>query len=116
VSDAVELEPRSYGCSLGCGNPYDFIVVLVQDGETQMLCTPCFVRTAADMLEAMINPDSGDVLKRVAEAGTPEQVPMYGRKVAKRGHEAPADSLDPDAIETFESYVLDDEVDAVIGT
>jgi hypothetical protein len=89
---------------------------MVQDATTQFLCFPCFVRTAADMLDAMINPDDPEVQRRIAEAGTVEQVPMEGRKVAKRGHEAPTDSLDPDAIETFESYVLDDEVDAVIGT
>lgn len=115
MSEVVETEPRSYGCSLGCGNPYDFVVVLVEDGSAQMLCTPCFVRTAADMLEAMLNPDSPEVQKRIAEAGTVESVPMSGRQVAKRGHEAPADTLDPDAIETFASYVLDDEVDAILG-
>lgn len=116
MDDVETIEPRSYGCSLACGNPYDFIVVLVQDGTTQMLCTPCFVRTAADMLEAMTNPDDPEVQRRIAEAGTVEQVPMYGRQVAGRGHEAPADSLDPDAISEFEGYVLDDEVDSVIGT
>jgi hypothetical protein len=115
VSDATEVEPRSYGCSLACGNPYDFIVVLVEDSSTQMLCTPCFVRTAADMLEAMLNPDDPEVQQRIASAGDIDTVPMKGRQVAKRGHEAPADSLDPDAIEVFESYVLDDEIDAVLG-
>lgn len=116
MDDVETIEPRSYGCSLACGNPYDFIVVLVQDGTTQMLCTPCFVRTAADMLEAMTNPDDPEVQRRIAEAGAVEQVPMYGRQVAGRGHEAPADSLDPDAISEFEGYVLDDEVDSIIGT
>ena len=115
VSDTTELEPRSYGCSLACGNPYDFIVVLVADGTTQFLCTPCFVRTASDMLEAMMNPDDPTVQQRIAEAGDIDTVPMYGRPVAKRGHEAPADTIDPDAIEEFASYVLDDEVDEVLG-
>lgn len=115
MSDTVEVEQRSYGCSLGCGNPFDFVVTLVQDSTTQMLCTPCFVRTAADMLEAMMNPDDPEIQRRVAEIGTVDQVPMTGRKVAKRGHEAPVDTLDPDAIETFASYVLDDEVDAILG-
>lgn len=115
MSEIETIDARSYGCSLGCGNPYDFVVVLVQDSTTQMLCTPCFVRTAADMLEAMTNMSDPEVQRRIAEAGAVEQVPMYGRQVAARGHEAPADTIDPDAIETFESYVLEDEVDAVIG-
>lgn len=80
-----------------------------------MLCVPCFVRTAADMLEAMVNPDDPEVQRRIAEAGTVEQPPMNGRQVAKRGHEAPVDSLDPDAIERFEGYVLSDELDEAIG-
>lgn len=116
MSDAEVIEARSYGCSLACGNPYDFIVVLVDDGTTQFLCTPCFVRTAADMLEAMTNANDPEVQRRIAEAGTVDRVPMNGRQVAKRGHEAPADSLDPDAIEEFESYVLDDEIGEILGT
>ena len=115
MSDPTELEQRSYGCSLACGNPYDFVVVIVQDGTTQFLCVPCFVRTAADMLEAMTNPDDPQVQQRIAEVGDIDTVPMYGRQVAGRGHEAPADSVDPDAIEEFASYVLDDEVDEVLG-
>lgn len=115
MSEVETIEPRSYGCSLACGNPYDFVVVLVQDGTTQMLCTPCFVRTAQDMLEAIINPDSTEVQRRIAEAGEVEQVPMYGRQPAKRGHEAPVDTIDPDAIERFESFVLDDEVNDVLS-
>lgn len=115
MSDDTTVERRSYGCSLGCGNPYDFVIVLVQDGEAQLLCTPCFVQTAMDMVTAIMNPDDPEVQKRVAEAGTPEQVPMNGRQVAKRGHEAPADTIDPDAIDTFEGYVLADEFDDVVG-
>lgn len=115
MSEPETIEPRSYGCSLGCGNPYDFVVVLVQDSTTQMLCTPCFVRTAADMLDAMTNPNDPEVQRRIAEVGDVEQVPMYGRQVAGRGHEAPADTVDPDAIETFEGYVLDDEVDRILS-
>lgn len=115
MGDTVEPERRSYGCSSACGNPYDFVVVSVQDAETLMLCVPCFVRTAQDMLEAMINPDNPEVAKRIAEAGTVEQVPMYGRQVAARGHEAPVDTLDPEAIDKFEGYVLADELDDAIG-
>jgi hypothetical protein len=115
MSDAEDLEPRSYGCSSGDGNPYDFIVVLVNDGTTQFLCTPCFVQSAMDMVTAIINPDDPEVQKRIAEAGDIDTVPMMGRQVAKRGHEAPTDSLDPDAIDTFEGYVLEDEANEVLG-
>lgn len=110
-----ETAKRSYGCSYGCGNPYDFVVVTVQDGEAQMLCTPCFIRTAMDMVAAIVNPDDPEVAQRIAEAGTVDQVPMSGRPVAGRGHEAPVDTLDPDAIDEYAGYVLEDEIDGVLG-
>lgn len=113
---AGKLPERSYGCSLGCGNAYDFVVVLVQDGTTQFLCTPCFVRTAADMLEAMTNPDSAEVQRRMGEAGEVDVTPMTQDFVMSRGHNAPAGVEDPDAIETFAGFVLEEELpDAMRG-
>lgn len=113
---ADKLPKRSYGCSLGCGNAYDFVVVLVQDGTTQFLCTPCFVRTAADMLEAMTNPDSAEVQRRMGEAGEVDVTPMTQDFVMGRGHNAPAGVEDPDAIETFAGFVLEEELpDAMRG-
>lgn len=107
---ANTLPQRSYGCSLQCGNPYDFVVVLVQDGTTQFLCTPCFVHTAADMLEAMTNPDSEEVKRRIAEAGDVDVAPMTQDFVMSRGHNAPAGVDDPDAIEAFAGFVLEEEL------
>lgn len=101
---------RSYGCSLGCGNPYDFIVVTVQDGSTLFLCAPDFVKTGAEMLEAMTNPDSEFTQGRMAELDAVDTPPMDGPALPKRGHHAPVDTEDPDAIETFASYVLEDEL------
>lgn len=115
MSETDTVEPRSYGCSYGCGNPFDFVVTTVQDSSTLMVCTPCFVRTAMDMVAAIVNPDDPEIAARLAEAGAVESVPMNGRPVAARGHEAPVDSMDPDAIETFAGYVLDDEVSDVLG-
>lgn len=103
-------EQRSYGCSLGCGNPYDFIIVMVKGAETQFLCTPCFVQQAAQMLEAMINPDNPDIQKMMSEVDAVEQPPMTGVRKPRRGHEAPAQLEDPDAIEAFDGFVLDDEL------
>lgn len=107
----VPASQRSYGCSLACGNPYDFVVVLVADGTTQFLCTPCFVRTAHDMLTAMVTSGDPDVERRIAEAGSVETVPMNDDGVVKRGHNAPVDSQDADAIETFAGFELADEID-----
>jgi len=110
VADAQASPMRSYGCSLGCGNPYDFIVIMVQGAETQLLCTTCFITTAGNMLEAMTNPDNPIVRQMMAEAGAvSDQVPFDGT-VRKRGHEAPAEVDDPDAIAAFESFVLEDEL------
>jgi hypothetical protein len=67
------------------------------------------------MVAAITNPDDPEVALRLSEAGDVDGVPMVGRQVAKRGHEAPVDSLDPDAIETFAGYVLDSEVNEILG-
>jgi hypothetical protein len=107
---AEKLPERSYGCAMGDGNPYDFIVVLVQDGTTQFLCTPCFVRTAADMLEAMTNPDNAEVQRRLGEVGDVDVAPMTQDFVMGRGHNAPAGNEDPDAIEAFAGFVIEEEL------
>lgn len=110
MDTTVETSGRSYGCSYACGNPYDFIVVTVSDASTLMLCTPCFVTTAGEMLEAMINPGNSEVVRKMQEAGQVDAVPMADGGVRKRGRNAPADVDDPDAIEQFDSFVLPDEL------
>lgn len=101
---------RSYGCSYGDGNPYDFVIIQVGEKEVLMLCTPCFIQTAAQMLEAMQNPDNEVVRKMLAEApDASEQVP-FEDDIPGRGHNAPVETKDPDAIEAFESFVLEDEL------
>jgi hypothetical protein len=107
---AEDASQRSYGCSYACGNPYDFVVVTVSDGSTLFLCVPCFVHTAGEMLEAMINPDNSEVVRKLREAGVADGTPMEGGGVKRRGHNAPTDTEDPDAIETFEAFVLPDEL------
>lgn len=71
----AESYERSYGCSMGCGNPYDFVVVTIEDGSTLFLCVPCFIRIAAEMTEAVVNPDNPAVQDVVADNPAPEQVP-----------------------------------------
>lgn len=107
---AQEASRRSYGCSYGCGNPYDFIIVQVGEKEVLMLCTPCFIQTGAQMLEAMANPDNETVRKMLAEApDASDQVPFEDR-VPGYGHNAPVETKDPDAIDAFEAFILEDEL------
>lgn len=101
---------RSYGCSFGCGNPYDFILVSVLDSETQFLCVPDFLRLAEDMLEAIVNPGNPNVQAALAEAGTAESVPMTGPGPKRRGKNAPANSEDADLIEAFDSVITVDDL------
>lgn len=106
----VPKSTRSYGCVNGDGNPYDFVVTVVNDMSTLALCSPCFIRTAMNMLEAMSNPDNPEVQQMLSEAGDAEQVPMYDDGIMPLGHNAPVDAQDPDAIEEFAGYVLEDEL------
>jgi hypothetical protein len=101
---------RSYGCSLGCGNPYDFIIVNVVDSETILACMPCYVKLAVDMVAAITSPDDPEIAAKLAMAGSVSQVPMNGSGVRKRGKNAPAEVDDPDIFEAFDSVITVDEL------
>lgn len=101
---------RSYGCSYGCGNPYDFIFVSVSDGTTEFLCLPCFVKLAADMVEAALNPDVSHMAEALADMQSAEKAPMSNGKVRKRGKNAPATNDDPDLLEAFDSVITPEEL------
>lgn len=97
---------RSYGCTFGCGNPYDMIVITVSDGTTQFLCVPCFIRTASDALSALLDIKSPGVQEAIAHqlaSGLPS-VPGPSGKRGKRN--APATSSDAALIEAY-SDVMD---------
>lgn len=101
---------RSYGCTFGCGNPYDYILVSVADNSTDMLCLPCFIRVATDMVEALTNPESQDVKDALAKVGTVfhEQVP--GPSGNRRGHNAPASADDDELFGAYEDIVTTDDL------
>lgn len=101
---------RSYGCTFGCGNPYDYILVTVGDGSTEMLCLPCFIRLATDMVNAITNPESAEVRDALAAIGTQftDQVP--GPSGKSRGHNAPTSSTDDDLFEAYDQTVTVDEL------
>lgn len=105
-----DAEPRSYGCSYGCGNPYDFIVTTVSDMSSLALCAIDFMRTAHDMMTAVMDPENPEVQKRVAEAQLDNVVPFDAEHLKRRGHNAPVDAGSQDAIDAFEGYVLEDEL------
>lgn len=109
MSDNIEGTKRSYGCSYGCGNPYDFVVVPVADPtSTLCLCTPCMIRTSHDMVQGFISAQE-EVDARIREMGTPEQVPMNGPGV-KAGHgNAPVQAEEDDLFDEFEPLDLEDE-------
>lgn len=101
---------RSYGCTFGCGNPYDYIVVAVADGTTEFLCLPCYVRLATDMIAAVTDPDDPKVQKAMAEATAVLQAPMASNGVKPRGKNAPATSQDDDILDAFDSVITEDEL------
>jgi len=108
VSDApVE---RSYGCTFGCGNPYDYILVTVADGSTEFVCVPCFIRLAADMIEAITNPDNPEVAGKLAVVGLVPVDQAPGPKGKRRGRNAPATSDDPSVFAAFDSRIMPDEL------
>lgn len=110
MSDPTPGAGRSYGCTYGCGNPYDVIVISVQDGTTEFLCMPCFVKLAADMVTALVNEDSANVQAKVRKAGTVDQAPMSGNGARPRGHNAPATTDDPDLFAAYDAVITAEEL------
>jgi|SRR5215472_1279755 len=100
---------RSYGCSWGDGNPYDYVIISVADGTTEFLCLVCFLKLAQEIIGAVINPDHPDVKAAMAEYAAIERTPMTSGKVRARGRNAPADIDDDDLIEAFDSRIADDD-------
>lgn len=102
--------PRSYGCSFGCGNPYDYVLVSVADSSTELLCLPCFLKLSSEILEAVINPDNPEIMSAIAQAGQVEQARMNGKGPKARGKNAPANTEDADLIEAFDSAITVDDL------
>ena len=96
---------RSYGCSYGCGNPYDYVIVSVADSTTELLCLPCFLRLAEVVLDAVTHPEADEVRNAVEAAGQVEQTRMNGQGPKARGKNAPANTDDPNLIEAFDSVM-----------
>jgi len=101
---------RSYGCTFGCGNPYDYVFISVRDGTTEFLCLPCFVRLASDIVSAVTEPDPEQVAKWLHTISPLAQPPMTGSAARKRGHNAPATNADPDLFEAFDAVITEDEL------
>lgn len=109
-ADPTVSPARSYGCTFGCGNPYDYIVVNVQDGSTDFLCLPCFVRLATDMVAAVTDPDDPKVKAAMAEAEALAIAPMAVPFIPPRGRNAPATTDDDDLIEAYSGVITVDEL------
>lgn len=101
---------RSYGCSFGCGNPYDYVFVSVADGTTEFPCLPCFVKLAADIVAAVTSGEGAEMMAAIQEMSTVQQVPHRGRKQRARGHEAPVNADDDGLIEAFDSRITEEEL------
>jgi hypothetical protein len=105
-----EPAERSYGCSFGCGNPYDYVVIDVQSSETLFLCVPDFVRVASDMVSAITNPDDPSVVAAMVDINAIVADKAPGPKAKRRGKNAPVGADDDDLLETFESVITVDEL------
>ncbi len=105
----VQFE-RSYGCTFGCGNPYDVIVVSVADSTTELLCMPCFIRMAVDLAEAITSPDSDAVKAALALAPLVPPVSMNGPGPRKGRRNAPATAADPDILAAYDDVITADEL------
>jgi hypothetical protein len=105
-----KVPERNYGCTFGCGNPYDFVFISVRDGTTEFLCLPCMVRLAVQMVESVENPDSPIVQDALTEFPTTSLTHATTTSVKARGKNAPATADDDDLIEAFSGVISVDEL------
>ena len=110
MTDSPAQNSRSYGCTFGCGNPYDFVIVSVVDGTTELLCVPCFIRMAADMVQAVTEAETPEIRAALADIAAAEQAPMQGRGARPRGRNAPATTTDLDVVESFDAIITVDDL------
>lgn len=110
TTDGSEVSKRSYGCSFGDGNPYDYIMVDAQSGDTLFVCVPCFIRQAMDMATAFINSDDPNVRAIVEMMEQAQGEPVPGPAGRKRGHNAPAGEFGEELFDHYEDRVLPDEL------
>jgi hypothetical protein len=95
---------------MGCGNPYDYILVDVATGDALMVCVPCFIKQAADMVTAFLNPYDPEVTGKIAFERIASGDIAPGPRGKPRGKNAPADSDDPGLFEAYDSVITADEL------
>jgi hypothetical protein len=110
TTESDKGQPRSYGCTFGCGNPYDYILFDVQAGDTLFLCIPCFIKQAADMVTAFVDPDDASIRVAVTEAAMANGSITPGPSGRKRGHNAPAGDDDSGLFEEYDTVITVDEL------
>jgi hypothetical protein len=110
VSEPTPELERTYGCTFGCGNPYDFILIDVRTGTTEFLCLPDFARLAADMVAAVTDGGNPDVLAAMAYASSDPITSTPGPRGRGRGKNAPATNVDPDLFGKFDTVITVDEL------
>lgn len=110
MTDQPAQTERSYGCSFGCGNPYDYIFISVAGGETLFLCLPDMVRLMSDIVSAVTEPNPDQVARWLKTISPLDHAPMRGKGAKSRGHNAPAEADDPDLFASFDAVVTEDEL------
>ncbi len=101
---------RTYGCTFGCGNPFDFIVVSIADNTVELLCVPCYVKLAADMIGAITDPDNPEIMAKLQMVANDNVEPVPGPGAAPRGHNAPAGTDDPAIFQAYDRVITVDDL------
>lgn len=110
MTESDEEAGRSYGCTFGCGNPYDYILIDVASGESQFLCLPCYIRLTGDMVKAVVEGENEDVKAWVALGAMAIGDFVPGPKGKPRGRNAPATSGDPDLFEAYDGRTMPEDL------
>lgn len=110
MSDStIDATRQGIPCSYACGRVSDMVVTAIADSTTEFLCMPCFTSLAVNVMQAMTEPDSPDVIAAVEAAGDVDYVPnmVFGMEEPMGGG-PPVDSMD-DVLDGYSSVVMFDD-------
>jgi len=101
---------RSYGCTFGCGNPYNYIVTSVVDSTSDFLCIPCFLKLASQILDAFEESDPEIIRAAIEDMTSQPQAPMNENGVKPMGENPPVDMAVPEAFEPERKVITVDQL------
>lgn len=101
---------RSYGCTFGCGNPYDYVMIDVRSGTTEFLCLPDLIRLASDLVAAVTESPDETMQAALAYAQANPENAAPGPNGRRRGRNAPATNESSEIFAAYDATITTEDL------